>query len=94
MTLTDFNRRFSTSILIKLLIEDHRTFHAKRFNNNDKKPELVVGDIVMAKTTIQSDATVNKAAKLSYQVRGPFCIVKCTSRGFSLIRNLYKPDSP
>ena len=35
----------------------------------------------MARTTIQNDASTNKVSKLSYQVRGPFRIVKYTGRG-------------
>ena len=46
----------------------------------------------MARTAIQSDASTNRVAKLSYQVRGPFRFVKCTGRGSYLVRKLYKPD--
>ena len=48
----------------------------------------------MARITIQSNTSTNKVAKLSYQVRGPFRIVKCTGRGSYLVRNLYVLDSP
>ena len=47
----------------------------------------------MARTAVQSDAFTNKVAKLSYQVRGPFCIVTCTGRGSYFVRKFYKPDS-
>ena len=43
----------------------------------------------------QSDAFTNKVAKLSYQVRKPFRIMKSTVHGIIyLVRKLYKPDSP
>ena len=93
LILTDSNRRLSSSIL-KLLIEDCPTSHSKRVNNNKNVVELVVGDIVMMKTAIQIYISTNKVAKLSYQVRGSFLIVKCTGRGSYIVRNLYKPDSP
>ena len=48
----------------------------------------------MASITIQIDTSTNKVAKLSYQARGSFRIVKCTGRGSYLVRKLYKPDSP
>ena len=48
----------------------------------------------MARTTVQSDTFTNKVAKLNYQVRGPFRIVKCTGYDRYLVRKSYKPDSP
>ena len=93
LRLADSNRRFSSSIL-KILIDDRRTIHAERVNNNKNIFDFIVGDIVMVRTAVQSNATINKVAKLSYQVRGPFRIVKCTGHGSYLVRKLYKPDSP
>ena len=71
---------------MKILIEDRRAAHVERVKSNKNIAELVVGDIVMTRTTIQSDVSKNKVAKLSYQVRGPYRIVKCTRRGSNLIR--------
>ena len=48
----------------------------------------------MARTAVQSDASTNKVANLSYQVRGSFRIVTCTGRGSYFVQKLYKPDSP
>ena len=48
----------------------------------------------MARTTVQSDVSTNKVAKLSYQVRGPFRFVTWTGRGGYFVRKLYKPDNP
>ena len=48
----------------------------------------------MAITVIKSDVSTNKVAKVRYQVRGPFRIVKFTGRGIYLVRKLYKSDSP
>ena len=69
-----------------MLIKDRRFIHAERVNNIKNIVELIVGDIVMARTTVQSDVSTNKVAKLSYQVRGPFRIVKCTGHGSYLVR--------
>ena len=93
LNFTDSNRRFSSSIL-KLFIEDRRATYAELVNNNKHIFELVVGDMVMTRTAIQSDVSTNRVGKLIYQVRGPFRIIKCTSRGSYLVRKLYKTDSP
>ena len=79
---------------MKIVIEDRREAHAERVNNNRHIVELVIGDIVMVRTAIQSDASTNKVAKLSYQVRGSFRIVQFTGRGSYLVRNLYRSNSP
>ena len=55
--------------------------------------ELVVSNIVMARTAIQRNASANKVTKLSYQVRDPFRIFQYTGRGVYLSRELYKPNS-
>ena len=68
LRLTNRNRRFSSSIL-KILIEDRREAHAERFDHNRNIIELVVGDVVMVRTTIQSNVSTNRVAKLIYQVR-------------------------
>ena len=91
--LTDANRHFSSSIL-KILIEDRRTAHAERINNSRNPVVLQAGDIVMARTAIQSNLIKNKVAKLSYSVRGPYQIVRHTGFGSYYVRKLNKPDSP
>ena len=78
---------------MKILIEDRRKTHAEQVNNNRNIVELVVGNIFMARTAIQSNFSTNNVAKLSYQVCGPFRIVQYTGRGIYLVRNLFKPDS-
>ena len=65
LRLTDSNRRFSSAIL-KILVEDRRDAHTEQVNNNKNTVNLVVGDIVMARTAVHSDISSNKVAKLSY----------------------------
>ena len=77
-----------------LLIKNRRTTHAERVNNSKKIVELVIGDIVMTRTTIQSDASTSRVAKLSYQVRRPFFIAKRTSHVSCLVQRLYNFDNP
>jgi len=73
LKLTDSSRHFSSSIL-KILIEDRGTAHAERINNNRNIVVLEPGDIVMARTAIQSNKQKEKVAKLCYAVRGPYQI--------------------
>ena len=89
----NFYRHFASSIL-KILTEDCQTAHAKRINNSKNLILLKAGDIVMARTSIQSDQSKNKVAKLSYSVRGPFQIIRKTGLDSYFVRKLDKPDSP
>ena len=80
LRLTDSNRRFSSAIF-NILIEDCRDVHAEWANSNKNIVDLVVGDIVMARTAVYSESSSTKVAKLSYQVHGPFRIITCTGQG-------------
>ena len=71
-----------------MLIEDCRTAHAECINNTKTLVILKAGDIVMARTAIQSDLSKNKVAKLSYSVRGSYQILRY------FVRKLNKYDSP
>ena len=51
LRLTNSNCRFS-SFTLKIWIEHCREAHAKRINNNRNIVELVVDDIIMARTAI------------------------------------------
>ena len=93
LRLTDSNCHFAT-VILKILIEDRRTTHAERINNGRNILTIHPGDIVMAHTAVQSDKIKDKVAKIRYQVRGPFQIIKGTGRGSCIIRKLNKPDSP
>ena len=90
---TNSSRFFSSSIL-KVLFEDRRIAHAERINNSRFFVVLYAGDIVMARTAIQSDLYKYKVAKLSYSIRGPFQIIRTTGFGSYFTRKINKPDSP
>ena len=93
LRLTDSSRHFSSSIL-KILIEDRRTAHAERINNNRNIVLLQPDDIVMARTSVQSNKQREKVAKLTYAVRGPYQIIRTTGHGSYFVRKLHRPDSP
>ena len=77
-----------------MIIEDRRTTHAERINNNRNLVILKPEDIVMARTTIQSDKKKEKIAKLCYAVRGPYQFLRNTGHGSYFVKKLHKPDSP
>ena len=90
--LTESSRHFSSSIL-KILIEDRRTSHAERINNNRNIVVLEPGDIVIARTAIQSNKQKEKVAKLCYAIRGPYQIIRITGHGSYFVRKLHRLDS-
>jgi len=83
---------FSTEIL-KILTQDRREYHAARVNANRNQKLFSLGDVVMVRVTVHSNASLDRVAKLSYRQRGPFEIVKITDHGAYHIRPFGKPDA-
>ena len=79
---------------MKNLVEDQRTVHAERINTNRKNVTILVSDLVMARTIVQSYKANNKIAKLWYAVCGLFQIIRGTGRSGCIVRKLNRPDSP
>ena len=79
---------------MKILIEDKRTTHTERINNNHNVVVLEYGDIVMVRTAIQSNTHNEKVAKLCYAVRGHYQIIRTTCHGSYFVRKLHRLDSP
>jgi len=52
------------------------------------------GDLIMARTAIQSDKVNDKVTKRIYSIRGPFQIVWDIERGSYIVRKMNKTDSP
>ena len=92
LKLTDSSRNSSSSIL-KTLIEDLRITHDERIINFRNLVVLHAGDIVMVRTSIQSDFSKHKVAKLSYSIRGSFRIIHSIAFDSYFVRKLNKPDS-
>ena len=91
--MTDSNHHFATTIL-KIFIEDRRTTHVERINNNRNIVSMRPDDFVMDRAAVQSDKSKDKVAKLNYVARGSFQIVQGTGRGGCIVRKLHKLDSP
>jgi hypothetical protein len=83
---------FSQAIL-RYLVEDRRLAHAERANESRNPVVYAIGDRVMATVQVQSDASRNKVAKLSYQRRGPFEVVSHLGNGAYELRSLSRPDA-
>ena len=71
LRLTDSNRYFACSIL-KTLVEDRLSVHAERINTNRNIVTMLPGDLVMDRTTVQSDKANNKYPKFATQCEIPF----------------------
>ena len=82
---------FSQSVL-RLLVEERRVEFAERINESGNPVLYAVGDKVMATVQVQSNASQNKVAKLSYQRRGPFEIVSHLGHGAYELRSLSRPN--
>ena len=91
--LTDSSKHLVTDIL-KLSIEDRRTVHRERINNQYNIVSFDVGDVLLARREVQSNKSTNKVGKLCYQVRGPFVIVKPTVTGGYMVTKFGKSDGP
>ena len=89
----DSNHHFASAIL-KILVEDRRTAHTERINYSRNIVTMYPGDIIIARTAIQSDKATDKLAKLCYTVRGSFQIVIGTNRGNYIVRKSNKTVSP
>jgi hypothetical protein len=83
---------FSQTIL-RYLVENRRLAHAERVNKSRNPILYAIGDRVMATVQVQSDASRNKVAKLSYQRRGPFEIISQLGNGAYELRSLSRPAS-
>ena len=69
------NSKFATEVA-KILIEERRKSMRDRVNSSKTLPTFKVGDVVKVHIQVQSSAENNKVGKLSYQIRGPYQIVK------------------
>ena len=79
---------------MKILIEDRRTAHAERINNNRNVVVFEPDDIVTARTATQSDKQKEQVAMLCYAVRGSYQIIRITDHGRYFVRKLHRPDCP
>ena len=79
---------------MKILVKKRITSDTKRINNSRNIVTIYPDDIVMARTTIQSNKTKDKVTKLYYAARGPFQIIHGIDRGNYIVWELNKTDSP
>ena len=93
LKLTNSARHFSVSIF-KIIIEDRRTSHAERIDNNRNLVILKPGNTVIARIVIQSDKKKEKVDTLCYVVKGPYQIPRNTGHGSYFVKKLHKSDSP
>ncbi len=80
--------------VLRLLTEERRAIHRERANASRSPLAFAVGDLVMARVQVNSDATTGVVAKLSHRKRGPYEIVRSTGFGAYLVRRHGHPTSP
>jgi hypothetical protein len=78
--------------VVALVIEDRRQAHRDRVNAGRSAPSFAPNDLVLVRVQVQSNAELNRFAKLSYQVRGPFRVVSHAARSYKVVP-LHQPDS-
>jgi hypothetical protein len=78
--------------VVALVIADRREAHRDRVNAGRTGPNFAIGDLVLVRVQVQSNAELNRVAKLSYQVRGPFKILSHTAGSYQIVP-LHKPDA-
>ena len=80
--------------VLRLLTEERRAIHRERANESRSPTTYAVGDLVMARVQVNSDAASGTVAKLSYRKRGPYEIVESTGYGAYLVRRHGHPTAP
>jgi hypothetical protein len=80
--------------VLRLLTEERRATHRERANESRSPITYAIGDLVMAKVQVNSDASSGTVAKLSYRKRGPYEIVESTGFGAYLVRRHGHPSAP
>ena len=86
---TTFNQE-----ILKLLVEERRAAHAERINESRQPVEYQVGDLVLARVQVQSNAATGTVAKLTYRTRGPFTILHHDHGGSYTCAKAGNPKGP
>jgi hypothetical protein len=76
------------------LTEECRAIHREHANESRSPVAYAIGDLVMAKVQVNSDATSGTVAKLAYRKRGPYEIIESTGYGAYLVRRHGHPTAP
>jgi hypothetical protein len=80
--------------VLRLLTEERRAIHRERANASRSTIAFAVGDLVMARVQVNSDASTGTVAKLSYRKRGPYEIIEATGYGAYFVRRYGSPTAP
>jgi len=72
--------------LTQWLIEDRRSMHRERVNENRHLVTYEPGDVVMGRIAVQSKSTKGIVGKLVFQTRGPFVIIEKTQGSSYTVR--------
>jgi hypothetical protein len=79
---------------LKVITEDRRCYHRERMNQNRVQVLYKVGDVVLVRVQVQSNAQLDRVAKLSYRLRGPMIVKEVLGNGAYSVTRLDNPDGP
>ena len=79
--------------VVALVVEIRRQVHRDSVNTGCSAPSsFTIDDLVLICVQVQSNAELNRVAKLSYQVRGPFRIISHSAGSYQVVP-LHLPNS-
>lgn len=93
LRLAQENSQFATKIL-QLLTEERRSYHRERANETRNQQLFALGDLVMVRVAVQSQASNNRVAKLTYRLRGPYEVVDVLGHGAYNLQKFGNRDGP
>jgi PAS domain-containing protein len=85
------NARIANEFL-KVITEDRRCYHRERMNQDQDQVLFKVDDVVMVRVQVQSNANLDRVAKLSYRLRGPMIVKEVLGNGAYSVTRLDNPD--
>jgi hypothetical protein len=92
LRLSSSTTQFAERVL-RLLTEDRRAAHRARINDTRRVVTYSIGDLVMARVQVQSNASTGTVAKLSYRLRGPYVITSVSGYGAYTLQRHGHPES-
>jgi hypothetical protein len=80
--------------ILQIIIEDRRSYHRERMNHDRDQVLFHVDDVVMVRVQVQSNAQLDRVAKLSYRLRGPMIIKEVLGHGAYSVARFDNSDGP
>ena len=76
------------------MTEERRTYHREQANESRTQQLFEFNDIVMVRVQVQSNIEINRVAKLSYRLRGPYTVIEVLGNGGYMLQKVNQPNAP